>query len=672
MIGSTTTGWMGERMLGETTMNKMNTRKAATLATVLLMALMGCQSDSPTEPSTGGGGSGGSTPPTSDIAITLTASNSNPVAGSSTVITARATTGGNNVVNGTAIEFATTFGTFTETGEVFALRTTSNGAATVTLTSSTVGTALVTARLGAVSRTITITFKLDGGGGTGPTLSSVTPASGPPAGGQVVTIAGTNLKSPVRVFFGDKEATVVSATETQIKAITPAVSLGASSQSLVVDVRVITQSGSSNEGGATLANAYRYELEILTPSVTTLSPTTGPNEGNTRITIFGEGFQSPVKVFFGSGATEVEVEVTSVTFSQIQAITPPAAGLGSAFINSSVSIRVLNLASNKQVTYANAFRYGPEIQITGFQPTSGSHLGGDRVTIFGFGFDDPVSVSIGDVAAQVIRVSGTEIIAITSGLLTCGAGASGPIQVTNLEQGTGDNTAESDGDFTYLVTTKILGLSPLPLVEGGAASITVSDPGIGNVKFTVGGKTVFPAPASATNPFGVTTFTIVVPTGLEFTQESCLTGGGVTGLRDSVTDFDVEFENILTGCSTAISVPVTPLDTTCVTPPTIAVAPTLGAFGIVNEGVAAPLVFSVTNTGGIPISGLNVGGLVPPFSLTVPPGTTSLNPGASTQFTIQFLPPVTGVDTPYSASATVSFTGGTAITLPLTGTGNAP
>lgn len=653
-------------------MNKMTTRKAATLATVLLLALMGCQSDSPTEPSTGGGGSGNN-PPTSDIAITLTASNPNPVVGSSTVITARATTAGNNVVDGTAIEFATTFGTFVETAEVFALRTTSSGAATVTLTSASVGTAQVTARLGAVSRTITINFKVDGGGGgVGPTISAVTPSSGPPSGNQVVTIDGTNLKGPVRVFFGTKEATVVSATETQIKVVTPSVNLGASQQSLSVDVRVLTQAGTPAEAGATLANGYRYQLEILTPSVTTLSPTTGPNEGNTRITIFGEGFQSPVKVFFGAGATEVEVEVVSVSFSQIQAITPPASGLGAAFINTSVSMRILNVASNKQVTYNNAFRYGPKIEITGFQPASGSHLGGDRITIFGFGFDDPVSVSIGGIPAQVIRVSGTEVIAQTSGLLSCGSGGSGPVVVTNLEQsGSANNTATSTANFTYVVTTKILGVAPLPLLEGGAATVTIDDPGIGNVKFTVGGKTVFPTPASATDPFGVTNFTFVVPTGLEFDQEACLTGGGIEGERNSITDFDVEFENILTGCAVDISIPIAPLDTTCVTPPSIAVSPTSGAFGTVNEGATADIVFTVTNTGGIPVSGLAIGGVVAPYVLQVPLGTTSLAAAASTQFTIRFQPPVTGVDTPYDLSATVNFTGGT-VTLPLTGVGNAP
>ena len=663
-------------MLGETTMRKMRTRTAAVLATVLLLALAGCQSKSPTEPTTGGGGGGGTTnPPTSDIVITLTATNPNPIVGSSTLITARVTSGGSVVVDGTAIEFATNFGLFSETADTFALRTTTAGAATVTLSSDTVGTATVTARLGAVSRSITVTFRVEdgGGGGTGPTITSVNPSSGPPSGNQIVTITGTNLRSPVRVFFGAKEATVISATETQIRVVTPPTNLGPTTEFQLVDVRVLTEVGLPTEGSATLTDGYRYELEILTPSVITVSPSSGPNEGNTRITIFGEGFQSPVKVFFGAGTTQVEVEVISVTFSQIQAITPPASGLGASFINNSVSMRVLNVASNTQVTFASAFRYGPKIEITGFLPASGSHLGGDRITIFGFGFDDPVSVSIGGNPAQVIRVSGTEIVATTSALLACAAGGGGPVVVTNLEQsGDANNTATSAAQFTYVVTTKILGLTTaLPMVEGGIAIITVDDPGFGNVKFTVGGKTVFPTPTQAADPFAPTDFTIVVPTGLTFDEEDCLTAGGVTGTRNAITDFDVVFENILTGCSTTISLPIAPLNTDCVTEPAIAVSPVAGAFPITPEGTSNAIVFTVTNIGGVPVSGLNLSGVAAPFSTTSALSATSLAPGGTANFTITFSPPVTGVDTPYTGTVNVNFVGGS-VAVDLTGTGDAP
>jgi hypothetical protein len=94
-------------------------------------------------------------------------------------------------------------------------------------------------------------------------------------------------------------------------------------------------------------------------------------------------------------------------------------------------------------------------------------------------------------------------------------------------------------------------------------------------------------------------------------------------------------------------------------------------FGIVAEGGSSAIQFTVTNIGGVSVSGINVSGVTAPFSITSPLGTTSLAPGGFTQFTVTFSPPVTGTDADYSASATVDFSGGT-FALALSGAGNAP
>jgi hypothetical protein len=656
-------------MLGETTMKKMNTRSTTTLAMVLFLALAGCQSESPTEPSTGG--NGGNTPPTGNVAISLSASSANLVVGSSTVITAKVTTGGANVVDGTAIEFATDFGTFVETSSAFALRTTTGGNATATLTSASPGTAKVTARLGNSSGSISVNFKVDGGGGTGPTISSVSPNSGPPSGNQVVTITGRNFEAPARVLFGSKEATVVSVSSTEIKAVTPSYNITSSTGFEVVDVRVIVAVGTGREAGTTLAGGYRYEQEILTPSLTLVSPASGPNEGGTRITIFGSGFQSPVKAFFGSAATAVELEIVNVTFSQIQAVTPPAAGLGAAFANSSVPLRVLNVASNKEATLQNAFRYGPKLDITGVSPSIGSHLGGTRVTIFGFGFDDPVQVSIGDTPAQVVRVSGTEIVAITSALQDCANAGGGSVKVTNLEEPSAAGTVELTDAFTYEVTTKITSATPLPMTEGQTADITVADPGPGAVKFTIdGSKTVFPQVVSVAAD-GTTVYRITVPDGLPFETEDCTTGTGVSGTRETVTDFDFEFTNILLGCSTTISLPVSPAVTTCVTAPAIDVSPALLAFGNDDaDGVRDSGVLNVTvfNIGTVPVT-LAAPQVPAPFVI-VTPGSLSIPVGGNSVFGIGFNP-TTVADFPNS-KFDFKANGGNTVPVNLTGTGTTP
>ena len=81
-----------------------------------------------------------------------------------------------------------------------------------------------------------------------PSLTRVTPAEGPLAGSQVVTITGQNLTGST-VRFGNRNGTNVTATATRVTATTPA---GAAVGP--VPVRVTTPTG----GTATLTDAYRY------------------------------------------------------------------------------------------------------------------------------------------------------------------------------------------------------------------------------------------------------------------------------------------------------------------------------------------------------------------------------------------------------------------------------
>ena len=84
----------------------------------------------------------------------------------------------------------------------------------------------------------------------GPTLTSISPASGPAAGGTAVTITGSNFQSGAAVSFGgmaSSQVTFVSAG--QLQATTPAHSAGA------VDVKVTNPDNQS----AILARGFTYE-----------------------------------------------------------------------------------------------------------------------------------------------------------------------------------------------------------------------------------------------------------------------------------------------------------------------------------------------------------------------------------------------------------------------------
>src|SRR5258706_8309994 len=129
-------------------MNQTKTRLLLFLTLAALLAIFaGCKSEAPTAPppvgngGTGGAGNppaGGVTPPVG-AGVVLTVSNATPLIDSISTITATVTLNGQPVANGTAVEFNTNFGTFTDTTDVRTIHTTTNGIARAVLTSSSAG-----------------------------------------------------------------------------------------------------------------------------------------------------------------------------------------------------------------------------------------------------------------------------------------------------------------------------------------------------------------------------------------------------------------------------------------------------------------------------------------------------------------------------------------------------
>lgn len=659
---------------------EMDRRKQTTAVLALLMGLvllMGCEADSPTAPAPGGGGGGGTAPP-QGANIALSVSNANPLVNSTATITATVTQDGSPVPNGTAVEFSTNLGTFVDTAANTTIKTTTGGAASATLTSAQIGPATVTVRVSNVTATTTVTFREQDPPTPGqpvPSITSIQPNQAPPTGGQVVSIRGSNFEGPVRVLFGEQQATVVSVTSTEIRVIVPPITLGLSEQAREVQVIVINEAGTQDEITLTAPQPFRYQLEVLTPVIHHVSPSEGPNEGNTRISIFGEGFQSPVKVFFGTGGSaggnltdSVEVEVLQASFGQIIAMTPPATGLAASFANTQVTMRVLNVASNTDAVQERAFRYGPAIQITSITPTQGTAEGGTRVTIFGWGFDDPVAVTIAGIPAQPIRVSGTEITAITGATASpCVVPAPGPVTVKNIEEITAE---ASGGTFTYrTVPPEIISVSPTEVDPGEAVSVTVRDPGAGTVRFTIGDRTV--QPTSATVVDGAVTYTIIVPSDLTFAEEPCENGLGVrfVPLRLSIT-----FTNVTTGCppdTLTDAISVIPEDTSCRIPPTPAINPASLDFGSVTEGGTANLEVTVSNAGGGNLRVLSASTTDPRFTVTGSTFPDTLEGGDSQSYTVRFSPPVVGVPTEYTGTITFNTDAGN-VSVSVSGTGTPP
>ena len=224
-----------------------------------------------------------------------------------------------------------------------------------------------------------------------PTIASVSPNTGPMAGGTAVTIAGTNFAAGATVTFGGGAATGVSVTASSITATTPAHAAGAVSV-------VVTNPGGAE---ATLNNGFTYLGAA--PTITSLSPTSGSASGGAPVTISGSNFVSGATVTFGGTAATV----TSITATTI-AVTTPAHAAGT------VSVVVTN-PDGQSATLTNSFSYttpGPTIKSV--SPTSGSRSGGTIVTISGTNFVSGAVVTFGGSKATVESLGSTSIRVRTS------------------------------------------------------------------------------------------------------------------------------------------------------------------------------------------------------------------------------------------------------------------
>ena len=179
-------------------------------------------------------------------------------------------------------------------------------------------------------------------------VSSASPATGPATGGTVVTVNGKGFQSGAAVAFGSTQSTAVTvASSTQLSAMAPPGSSG------TVAITVTDPDAQT----ATLPSAFTYSSG---PSVSSVSPSSGPVTGGTTVTILGTGFQSGASVTFGGTAS---TSVTLVSSTEIQAVSPVS-------LAGTVSISVAN-PDSQSGTLASAFTYFHTVSLSWTESASG-------------------------------------------------------------------------------------------------------------------------------------------------------------------------------------------------------------------------------------------------------------------------------------------------------------
>ncbi|MEU6343499.1 IPT/TIG domain-containing protein [Streptomyces sp. NPDC046977] len=194
-----------------------------------------------------------------------------------------------------------------------AVRFGSTAATSYTVNSATQITAVVPAGTGAVPVTVTTP------GGTSnavsffylgaPALASLSPNQGPAAGGTTVTLTGTDLSGATAVRFGSTPATSYTVdSPTQITAVAPP---GTGS----VPVTVTTPGGTSN------SLVYSY---VGSPVLTLLSPTQGPTDAGSGVTLTGTGLTTTTAVHFGAASAAFTV-LSDTAVAAVAPAGPPGA-----------------------------------------------------------------------------------------------------------------------------------------------------------------------------------------------------------------------------------------------------------------------------------------------------------------------------------------------------------
>lgn len=326
-----------------------------------------------------------------------------------------------------------------------------------------------------------------------PTITSVTPAVGPAAGGNTITIAGTNFDTNTNITVDGLACTTKTfVSATSMTCLLPAHAAGA--------VAVVV----TNPDGITATDSYTYQDP---PVISSVSPTNGPLTGGTAITITGTGFLATPTVMIGSSAC-TGVVVTGTT--QIDCSTPSATTAGA------VTITVTNVSDSQSDTYSS-FTYDPAPTITNFSPIIGPSAGGQTLTINGTNFVGVPVVTVDGVVCAPLTSSST-VITCTTPAGTAGART---VVVTNP-----DGQSVSRSPYTYLDPPTLTSISPVGGSPSGGTSVTITGTNfMSGTQVTFNGQlctspTITSTQITCTTPAGASGAATVVVTNVDNQSDS--------------------------------------------------------------------------------------------------------------------------------------------------------
>ncbi len=309
------------------------------------------------------------------------------------------------------------------------------------------------------------------------TITAINPNNGPTAGGNTVTITGSNFVNGLMVFFGGQLASVIELlSPTTLTVEAPGITGSLTPQA--VDVVIEAPDGQQ----AILSDGYTYNS---LPGITSIVPPKGPTVGGTLVTLTGSNFTGATSVTFGrvlgtnvsvnSGGTELTVNAPAGTAGAVDVVVSTPGG------------------SSPVNPPATTYTYVAVPTVTGINPSSGPMGDQHLVKITGTGFLPLPSQPLlnlkvtfgGQIVETIVVESDTEM------LVKPPLGGFGAVDVVVTTSGGSSPVNPPATTYTYLVVVPtVTGISPSsgPLIN--FSPVTISGTGfiVGQTTVTFGGQ----------------------------------------------------------------------------------------------------------------------------------------------------------------------------------------
>jgi nitrogen fixation protein len=298
-----------------------------------------------------------------------------------------------------------------------------------------------------------------------PTITSISPNSGPENISPYPVIKGTNFEPGVQVYVNGTVARGAWLSGSTYISFEPPLSAVTGP----VPVEVVNPDG----GTVTLANGWSYTTASLvsTPTITSVSPNSGPENISPYPVIKGTNFASGVKVYV-NGTVARGAWLGGSTYISFEP--PLSAVLGP------VNVTVIN-PDGGTATLANGWSYttaslAPTPTITNISPNSGPDTISPYPTMRGTNFESGMQVYVNGIAARGVWLSGTTIAVFEPPL----SSVTGPVSVQVVNPDGGTATLANGFDYTSA-----------SLAPGGGSATTTGDTFPRLAYLAIGGSQAF-------------------------------------------------------------------------------------------------------------------------------------------------------------------------------------